>query len=448
MGVSTFLIYYFLSPFHSAIVRDLSTISGNNLIAIGLIFIAIPGSIIYITIGICFLIHKGLSQYPDQDYNSLLRPIIIAGYISVIFATIFVLMSFHTPLPSPLENLGAPTRYDGIAASTTVFLGLLGFKHLFGQKISLFRFSQRIWPTNTDSSSSQTSQAEKQPGKPHTQRQPHNQTQNTSNHHSSQGEFEYPWSHDTSTSFSDVGGMDDLIDTLQREVIKPFQEVERARKLGIKPPNVLFYGPPGTGKTHMAEALAGELNFPFVKLSGSNVTTKWINESSARINQLFTEAKTIAASEGGAVIFVDELDSILSDRSSGSESHGEDTKVVNELLNHLEESTTYGVVFIGATNRIDALDKAGIRSGRIDKQIEIGKPDLKAREEILSQLLMERDHRVTVDKLHETAQQTEGLVAADIELLVRKAATNVFTRGKSNVITNEDIDTALSEMDI
>ena len=242
-------------------------------------------------------------------------------------------------------------------------------------------------------------------------------------------EMEYRWVTETDVSFDDVGGMEDLKSDLRRDVIKPLTtHREKAEELGVSAPNIIFHGPPGTGKTYVAQALATELGLPFSKLSGADVQSKWINESAQKVKTLFEESKQVAEQEGGAVVFLDELDSVLKDRSGGSNSHEEDTKVVNEFLNPLEDTEDHNVVFIGATNRLESLDEAGIRSGRIDKKIHVGKPNAGARAAILDAHLADRPHELTGQEIRRAAELTSGLVAADLELVVETAAKRVLER--------------------
>jgi len=250
--------------------------------------------------------------------------------------------------------------------------------------------------------------------------------------------MKFAWQTETDVSFDDIGGMDDLKTELQEEIIHLMENPEKAEELGVAAPNVIFHGPPGTGKTFTAEALATELGLPLAKLSGADVQSKWINESASTANDLFSEAKEMAASEGGAVVFLDELDSVLKSRGGSGSSHEEDNKVVNEFLNHLEDTKAHGIVFVGATNRLEALDDAGIRSGRIDLKIEVGKPDVEAREEILRAQLNHREHDIPDAGIEELAAATDGAVAADLELLVNRAAKNVLTRD-GDVIRWSDI---------
>ncbi|WP_336328511.1 AAA family ATPase [Halovenus sp. HT40] len=259
-------------------------------------------------------------------------------------------------------------------------------------------------------------------------------------------EFEYDWQTDPDHDFGDVGGLMDAKRELDEDVIKPLRtHQEEAEALGVTPSNIIFHGPPGTGKTFLAKALAAELKFPFVALSGGDVQSKWINESAEQVNALFSEAKQIAEVTGGAVIFLDELDTVLKDRTA-VRSHAEDKKIVNEFLSHLEEATDHNIVFIGATNRADALDEAGTRSGRIDKKIEIGMPDQEQREAVLRAQLRDRQHELGERDIKGIAAHTDGLSAADLESLVNSAAKKALGRDKA-VIAHQDLKDAFDEFE-
>lgn len=258
-------------------------------------------------------------------------------------------------------------------------------------------------------------------------------------------DMEYRWNAATDVSFDNVGGMHDLKEELQRDVIGPLTtHREKAEELGVSAPNIIFHGPPGTGKTYIAKALATELGLPFAQLSGADIQSKWINESATKVQTLFQEAERVAAQEGGAVVFLDELDTVLKNRDSGGSAHEEDNKVVNEFLNHLEDTEDHNIVFIGATNRLDSLDDAGIRSGRIDKKVHVGKPDADARAAVLKAQLDGRPHSLTDKEINRAAAQMDGVVAADIELVVKNAAKHVLVRDGDS-ISWEDLQTAIDQ---
>jgi ATP-dependent 26S proteasome regulatory subunit len=250
---------------------------------------------------------------------------------------------------------------------------------------------------------------------------------------------EYRWDTSGGPGFDAVGGMQSVKNELRRDVIIPLTtQREKADELGISPPNIIFYGPPGTGKSFIAEALAEELGLPFARLSGADVQSKWINESAKKVQSLFREAESIAEQVGGAVVFLDELDSVLKTRNGAGSAHEEDNKVVNEFLNHLEDTAEDNVVFIGATNRLDALDDAGIRAGRIDKKIEVGTPDAEARAAVLEVQLDELPHNLTGSDIEQLAQEMDGYVPADIERVVEDSAKRILYR-EQEAIARRDV---------
>jgi transitional endoplasmic reticulum ATPase len=296
-------------------------------------------------------------------------------------------------------------------------------------------------PTNTESDSTVTPSDEEL-----AEREPPQSKETTTTPTSTDlSSMQYPWRRETEVSFDDIGGMDSLKDELERDVIKPLTtHKEKAESLGVSAPNIVFHGPPGTGKTYMAKALATELQLPFVKLSGADIQSKWINESAGKVKELFNEAEEVAHNSGGAIVFLDELDSVLRNRSSGGGGHEEDNKVVNEFLNHLEDTTENDVVFIGATNRLESLDDAGIRAGRIDKKVHIGKPDFKARKKILQKQIENRPHDLTASDIDAVTEKTKGCVAADLELITKSAAKHVLGRDGEK-IQRKDVEEAVAE---
>jgi AAA+ superfamily predicted ATPase len=284
-------------------------------------------------------------------------------------------------------------------------------------------------------------QLRENPNNPDSTPMPDEQTQNSA---VNLDELEYDWRTETDVMMSDIGGMDELKKELNTDVIQPLTTgKEKANALDIPLPNIVFHGPPGTGKTFTAKALATELGLPFAKLSGADVQSKWINESAQKINTLFDEAQTVAEAEGGAVVFLDELDTVLKQRDGAGQSHEEDNKVVAEFLNHLQETSEHDILFVGATNRLDALDDAGIRAGRIDKKIHVGKPDQDARRAILRSQLTDRPNDLTDKQLAEVAERTNGLVAADLETLVVDAARASAFEREGEMIRWGDLSDAL-----
>jgi len=289
---------------------------------------------------------------------------------------------------------------------------------------------------------------ESQPSQPatgthHTEIEPSNdQTTVQTRQEPENTELDFDWQDSTGVTFDDVGGMSEAKEKLQTSVIAPLNRPQKADELGVSVSNVVFHGPPGTGKSHLAEALASELDVPAVILSGADLQSKWINESASKVNDLFKEAERIANREGGALIFLDELDSVLQQRGEGN-GHAEDTKVVNEFLNHLEDADTNDIVFVGATNRLQELDTAGTRAGRIDTKIEVGKPDKETREAILRTQLADRAHSLPDELVANVAEKTKGDVAADLTQIVEDAASEALQRS-GEVIQPCDVSMVMS----
>ncbi|MFC7216549.1 AAA family ATPase, partial [Saliphagus sp. GCM10025334] len=145
--------------------------------------------------------------------------------------------------------------------------------------------------------------------------------------------FTYNWDSAPDTGFADIGGMESLKTNIERSVLRPLTRIDEAyERFNVSPPNgILLYGPPGTGKTLFARAIAGELGHPYLELSAGDIKSRWINESTEQVNQLFAEAEQFDR----CVIFIDEIDALLADR--GNDLHREHAQVVNEFLAHLDD---------------------------------------------------------------------------------------------------------------
>lgn len=247
-------------------------------------------------------------------------------------------------------------------------------------------------------------------------------------------EYTYNWQTPPDLTFDDVGGMQTVKTDLTSKIITPLKgDIQKYRDLGISIPNLLFYGPPGTGKTHMAKALAGELDYPYAKLSAGDITSEYINKSTDEVNRLFREAEQIGNEHGFVVLFIDEIDALLASRGMDQQ-HTENKKVVDEFLNHLEGTTERNILFIAATNHLDALDSAAVRPGRIGEKINIPMPDQAARIAILKTQLNDRPTENIKDSaIEDLAEQLDGVSAAAIEAIVEQAARNTVERGGSAV---------------
>ncbi|MDL0128511.1 ATP-binding protein [Halobacterium salinarum] len=250
------------------------------------------------------------------------------------------------------------------------------------------------------------------------------------------GDLTYAWQSNSDVQLSDYGGRPDLRKTINENIVVPFRDQpEKADRFNISIPSVLLYGPPGTGKTYLAEALAGELGYPFVTLSGGDILSRWVNASAGKIKTLFDEAEYLAAACGGAMIFIDEIDSVLTNRQAGNQ-HQEDQKAVNEFLTYIEGLGDENILFIGATNIYDELDPAAV--SRFDRTIHVGLPDARTRKEIFEVQLSDRPHSVNEKQFRKLASGTEGLTARDIATIVTDAARHAAFKTQRDKVLYKD----------
>ncbi|MFB6193665.1 MAG: AAA family ATPase, partial [Halobaculum sp.] len=219
-------------------------------------------------------------------------------------------------------------------------------------------------------------------------------------------------------SWDDVGGLQEAKQQVQEAVEWPLIQPEKFERMGIEAPKgVLLYGPPGTGKTLMAKAVANETNANFISVRGPQLLSKWVGESEKAIRQTFRKARQVAPT----VIFFDELDSLAPSRGQEMGNNVSE-RVVNQLLTELDGlEEMEDVMVIGATNRPDMIDPALIRSGRFDRLVMIGEPDVEGREQILK--IHTDDTPLSPDvSLRELAAATDGYVGSDLESISREAA--------------------------
>ncbi|RRJ30250.1 CDC48 family AAA ATPase [Halocatena pleomorpha] len=219
-------------------------------------------------------------------------------------------------------------------------------------------------------------------------------------------------------TWDDVGGLNDPKSQVQESIEWPMNSPERFERLGISPPSgVLLYGPPGTGKTLMAKAVANETNANFISVRGPQLLSKWVGESEKAIRQTFRKGRQVSPT----VIFFDELDSLAPNRG-GEVGTNVSERVVNQLLTELDGlEQMEEVMVIAATNRPDMIDPALIRSGRFDRLVYIGEPELEGRKQIF-QIHTEETPLAPDVSLRELAELTNGYVGSDIESICREAA--------------------------
>ena len=239
-------------------------------------------------------------------------------------------------------------------------------------------------------------------------------------------------------TFADVAGEDEEKEEL-KEVVEFLKSPEKFNTLGARIPHgVLLVGPPGTGKTLLARACAGEAGVPFYSISGSDFVEMYVGVGASRVRDLFDKAKKSMP----CIIFIDEIDAVGRQRGAGlGGGHDEREQTLNQLLVEMDGfEANDGIIVMAATNRADILDKALLRPGRFDRQVYVGLPDVKGREEILKVHTKKKPLAPDVS-LRVIAQRTAGFAGADLENLVNEAALLAARRNRK-AITMEDIEEA------
>ena len=238
--------------------------------------------------------------------------------------------------------------------------------------------------------------------------------------------------------FDDVAGADEEKQELV-EVVDFLKDHRKFTEIGARiPKGILLVGPPGTGKTLLARAVAGEAGVPFFSISGSDFVEMFVGVGASRVRDLFENAKKNAP----CIIFIDEIDAVGRQRGAGlGGGHDEREQTLNQLLVEMDGfGANEGIIIIAATNRPDILDKALLRPGRFDRQITVGHPDVKGREQILKVHARNKPLSDSVD-LAAVASRTPGFSGADLENLLNEAAL-VAARKNKKTINMADIDEA------
>ncbi|MGM9590260.1 MAG: ATP-dependent zinc metalloprotease FtsH [Faecousia sp.] len=243
-------------------------------------------------------------------------------------------------------------------------------------------------------------------------------------------------------TFSDVAGADEEKEELA-EVVDFLRDPEKYTQIGARIPHgLLLVGPPGTGKTLLARAVAGEADVKFLSISGSDFVEMYVGVGASRVRDLFDQAKKVAP----AIIFIDEIDAVGRKRGSGlGGGHDEKEQTLNQLLVEMDGfGRTEGVIVLAATNRPDILDPALLRPGRFDRQIHVGRPDVKGREEILKVHAKGKKLDDSVD-LKVVARSTSGFTGADLSNLLNEAAI-LAARENRPVLSMEDMNEAMMKI--
>ena len=244
-------------------------------------------------------------------------------------------------------------------------------------------------------------------------------------------------------TFADVAGADEEKAELQ-EIVEFLKDPKKFIDIGARiPKGVLLMGPPGTGKTLLAKAVAGEANVPFLSISGSDFVEMFVGVGASRVRDLFEQAKQKAP----CIVFIDEIDAIGRARGKNAGFSGNDERenTLNQLLTEMDGfQTNTGVIVLAATNRADILDKALMRAGRFDRQIEVGLPDVKEREEIFNVHLRPLKLDPQLDRSF-LARQTPGFSGADIANVCNEAAL-IAARHNKKFISKEDFLAAIDRI--
>ena len=245
-------------------------------------------------------------------------------------------------------------------------------------------------------------------------------------------------------TFADVAGLQEEKEDL-RELVLFLKEPQQFLKVGARiPKGVILVGPPGTGKTLLAKAVAGEAGVPFYSISGSDFVEMFVGVGASRVRDLFEEAKQ----HQPCIIFIDEIDAVARRRGTGmGGGHDEREQTLNQLLVEMDGfGVNQGIIVMAATNRVDILDPAILRPGRFDRQVGVGRPDIKGREEILNVHAKNKPLGDDVD-LNRTARTTAGFTGADLENLMNEAAIGA-AKDHREYILQKDIDKAFIKVGI
>jgi ATP-dependent Zn protease len=252
------------------------------------------------------------------------------------------------------------------------------------------------------------------------------------------------------TTFDQVAGIDGSVSEL-KDIIRILNDPLKFKRMGGEfPKGIICAGPPGTGKTLLARAIAGESNLPFYYCSGSDIGSEYIGIGADRVRKMFLNARKAAEAHGACILFIDEIDALAPARSTSlgkgvSGGENERAAILAQLLTEMDGiGSAKGIILIGATNRITAIDQALLRSGRLDRKVIIGLPDEKGREAILK--VHAGAYQLGSDlNLEELSRDSKGFSGADLKLVFKEAVILAF-REQKEFVEQSDLKEALAKI--
>ena len=249
---------------------------------------------------------------------------------------------------------------------------------------------------------------------------------------------------DAKVRFADMAGLEEEKEEL-KEIVDFLKAPKKYTAVGARiPKGVILVGPPGTGKTLLAKAVAGEAGVPFFSISGSDFVEMFVGVGASRVRDLFEDAKKNAP----CIVFIDEIDAVARRRGSGlGGGHDEREQTLNQMLVEMDGfGVNEGIIVMAATNRVDILDPAILRPGRFDRKVNVGRPDVKGREEILKVHAKNKPLGEDVN-LQNLAQTTAGYTGADLENLLNESAIRAAREDRAYIV-QEDINKSFIKVGI
>ncbi len=360
--------------------------------------------------------------YFTMLYNQIVNGNHIINSINYLLLILLLTLMYFSADPISKDKKALSTKFDDVIVRKTSTIVI--FNYVTFSLYILYYTTKRYEKLNQESKTENKNLTEKN--------QDTGQQEQEANQHPNSLFFE----RSPDLDFTNIAGMAGLKSELREKIIHPLENNGLYSELDIGVENgILLYGPPGTGKTHAAKCLAGELNINFAQVSTAEITSKFLGEGVENIRELFAEARE----KQPALVFLDEIDAIATDRSNRSQHHDR-KQIVSQLLQELSDIEDQDIIVIGATNNPDAIDDAILRTGRFDSKIKVPKPGFETRAMIFTQHLHTRHETIDANRFKEA---TNNFTASDLvhaaELAARNTAQRIQHASEPVVISEEDI---------